>query len=75
MEEQDSQKAVLHYAIHIADNQTRIAEAIVALGTQTQAIAAIRERVVQTTDRTEHMVASRLTCSAPDKVSHSLKKR
>jgi hypothetical protein len=41
MEEQDSQKAVLHYAIPIADNQTRMAEAMGALGTQNQAIAAI----------------------------------
>ena len=77
MEEQDFQKAILNYVIHIADNQTRIAEAMATLGqqvaimsTHSQAIAAMLERVVQTTDRTEQMVARILAGAAPDKVSH-----
>ena len=70
MEETDFQKALLNYVIHIADNQTRIAEAMVTLGQQNQAIAAILERVTQTTDRTEQMVAGILTRLEPEKVSH-----
>jgi hypothetical protein len=43
---------------------------MVTLGTQNQAIASILERVTQTTDRTEQMVARILAGAAPDKVSH-----
>ena len=77
MEQKDFNDAVLNYVIHIADNQTRITEAMVTLGqqmvtisTQNQAIASILERVTQTTDRTEQMVARILAGAAPDKVSH-----
>jgi len=70
MEEQDFQKAILNYVIHIADNQTRIAEAMATLGAQNQAIARILEKVTQTNDRTEQMVAGILTRLESDKVSH-----
>ena len=70
MEEHEWQKALLTYVIHIADNQTRIAEAMVALGNQNQAIASILERITQTTDRTEQMVAGLLTRIESDKLSH-----
>lgn len=77
MEQKDFNDAVLNYVIHIADNQTRITEAMVTLGqqmvtisTQNQAIASILERITQTTDRTEQMVARILAGAAPDKVSH-----
>ena len=63
MEDQDYQKLTVNYLAHIADNQTRITEAMATLGQ-------ILERVVQTTDRTEQMVAGILTRLEPEKVSH-----
>ncbi len=62
-EDQDFQKLIVNYLIHIADNQTRIAEAMATLGQ-------ILERVVQTTDRTEQIVAGILTRLELEKVSH-----
>jgi hypothetical protein len=73
MDDTELQKALLNYVIHIADNQTRIAEAMATLGqqvtimnAQSQAVAAILERVVQTTDRSEQMVA-RILASGGEK--------
>jgi hypothetical protein len=77
MEQKDFTDAVLNYVIHIADNQskmveyqTRMVEALATISKQAEATAAILERVVQTTDRTEQMVARILAGAAPDKVSH-----
>lgn len=77
MEDTDFQKALLTYTIHMADNQTRIAEATVTISQhsvtisqQLTAVTAILERVIQTTDRTEQMVAKILAGTAPATVSH-----
>lgn len=77
MEQKDFNDAVLNYVIHISDHQTkmveyqaRMAEALAAISAQGQSIAAILERVVQTTDRTEQRVARILATTAPEKMSH-----
>jgi hypothetical protein len=77
MEPHDLTEATLNYVIHIADNQTRMAEAMATIAQQTirqtealATISAILERVVQTTDRTEQMTLRILAATTPKTGSH-----